>query len=206
MDRRPIRIAESRPQTGEIHLLRLYSIENRDAAAAFKDYAVFIRRDNRPALKDDEYLIRDLVGLRVAVGDSIVGEVVGVVLPSDLCDTASVASKMHSLLEIKLHSQKRLSLVPFVPAVVTKVDMVAGTVVVDPPPGLLDLTYEETKRIVIRGFLPEVATIDPQVRKWLETVYPFADVNTAASPRRISGITTKANQRRLLFSRTARRR
>ena len=192
--------------------MRLQSIETRDAAGAFKDYAVYIRRDSRPALAEDEFLIRDLVGLKVAVGDEIVGDVVGVVLPSDLCDTATIASKMHSLLEVKLLSQQKLTLVPFVPAVVTKVDVVSGKVVVDPPPGLLDLTYEETKRVVIRGFLPEVSSINPQVRRWLETVHPSTEKNPLESTRRtgqsppITRPEMKLKPRRLLTSRGSRRR
>lgn len=191
--------------------MRLQSIETRDAAAVFKDYVVYIRRDHRPVLKEDEYLIRDLVGLRVTVGGAIVGEVVGVVLPSDLCDTASIASKMHSLLEVKLLSQKKLTLVPFVPAVVTKVDTVAGAIVMDPPQGLLDLTYEETKRVVIRGFLPEISSIDPQVRKWLETIHPSAEISVLTPTQpinrqpKISRPEIMPKQRRRLVSRASRR-
>lgn len=182
--------------------MKLQSVDTRDAAAMFKDYLVYIRRDNRPDLSQNEFMVRDLVGLRVAVGGAVVGEIVGVVLPSDLCESAAIASKMHSLLEVKLTSSKKLTLVPFVPSVVTGVDLSSRQVTVDPPVGLLDLTYEESKRVVIRGFLPEVASIMPEVRRWLEAVYPVSYEFTARcrpQPPQNPSLSKRSNRKHILL-------
>lgn len=85
-----------------------------------------------------------------------IGKVVGVVPPDELCNPEA-AKFMHSLLEIQKRDSKQLVLVPFVPHIVVHVDISNGVVLIDPPDGLLDLTYEEFKRVVIRGLLPENA-------------------------------------------------
>ena len=70
----------------------------------------------------------------------------------------SVALLMHAMLEIqKFGPKNELCLIPFVPAIVIDVDYKTNSIYVDPPNGLLDLTYIEIKKIVIRGFLPLIA-------------------------------------------------
>ena len=52
----------------------------------------------------------------------------------------------------------RLCLIPLVPSIVTHVDIATNTIILNPPKGLLDLTYEEKIKVGgIRGFLPENA-------------------------------------------------
>ena len=124
----------------------------------------------------------------------LVGVVVGVVPPDELCDPAA-AKLMHAMLEIKLlpkaaskggqstqqttTSTKKnkdknslftsndltspplpnlLCLIPLVPSIVTHVDISTNTIILNPPKGLLELTYEEKIKVGgIRGFLPEFA-------------------------------------------------
>lgn len=171
---RAVIVTSSRKQSNSIYLIALESITTRDVAERFKEYSVYIRKDKRPHLDKDEYLVRDLVGMESVVTVNgiarVVGIVAGVVLPSDLCETLTIASKMHSLLEIKTASN-RLCLIPFVPEIVTSVNVQTKTIFLSPPDGLLDLTYEEPDKYVIRGYLPEFATISVENRKWLETLH-----------------------------------
>ena len=50
-----------------------------------------------------------------------------------------------------------LCLIPLVPKIVISVDIDLKRIVLDPPKGLLELTYVEKLKYVLRGFLPERA-------------------------------------------------
>jgi len=77
---------------------------------------------------EDSWYERDLVGLKaVTVGGDEVGEV-----------TALQSGAAQDLLVVRL-TDGRKALVPFVTAIVPEVDVDGGRVVLDPPPGLLDL-------------------------------------------------------------------
>ena len=108
----------------------------------------------------------------------------GVVPPSELCPP-SVAHLMHSVLEISLFltdedrhragddggdgdaaASSPLCLVPFVPQICTFVDAQNRAIMADIPDGLLELTYTERRRVVIRGFLPAAcASLNEQQRR-----------------------------------------
>lgn len=59
-------------------LLKLESIDDRDAAETLRDALIFVPRDALPPLAPGEYYLSDLVGLTVVGPDGIVGEVVEV--------------------------------------------------------------------------------------------------------------------------------
>jgi len=82
-----------------------------------------------PAVDPDEFNDYELIGLDVA---TVAGEPVGVV--------ADVLHQGQDLLVIRPDRPGAAEvLVPFVAALVPEVDVKAGRVVIDPPPGLLDL-------------------------------------------------------------------
>jgi 16S rRNA processing protein RimM len=77
---------------------------------------------------DETWYERDLVGLKAVTVDGVdVGEV-----------TALESRPAQDLLVLRL-PDGREALVPFVTAIVPEVDIKGGRVVLDPPPGLLDL-------------------------------------------------------------------
>ena len=183
---RPIKIESGRKQAGNTYLVKFECVNSRLGAAAFKSYGVFVRLDNRPELKVDEYLVRDLVDMycytevidkgkdgKISSKRSVlVGQVIGVVPPDELCDPA-MAKLMHAMLEMRLAgTEDKLCLIPLVPSIVTSVDVKAMRMIIDPPSGLLDFTYlEKKKKIVIRGFLPErAAHLSKEDRKYLNKV------------------------------------
>ena len=186
---RPIKIESGRKQAGNCYLVKFDCVNSRLGAAAFKNYGVFVRLDNRPVLQTDEYLVRDLVDMNcyTSVEDTtrkvrkdgekvmmnvLVGQVIGVVPPDELCDPA-MAKLMHAMLEIRLAGgEDRLCLIPLVPSIVTSVDVKTMRMIIDPPTGLLDFTYlEKKKKIVIRGFLPEKASyLTKEDRRYLMKV------------------------------------
>ena len=181
---RPITVAEGRPATDGVYLIKFTGIASRSMARALRDFSVYTRAEARPELGSDEYLIRDLVGAEVwnldaaENEDALVGTVEGVVPPDELC-SPSVAQFMHAMLEVRVYASKNkeLVLIPLVPAIVSSVERGGAGMGVDegaiarvnihPPSGLLDLTYTETVRVSLRGFLPACATISDDGRTQL---------------------------------------
>jgi 16S rRNA processing protein RimM len=180
---RAISVISGRKQVDDIYLLQFDHISSRTAAAVLKNYDVYVKTSDRPALGMDEYLVRELVGLlcyvdskedqtqksksslhpgKLVGGTSrvVVGEVVGVVPAEELCSSAAMASLMHAMLEVRKINSKELCLIPFVPSIVLSVDLAGCALLLDPPKGLLQLTYmEKEKEVAIKGFLPERAAL-----------------------------------------------
>lgn len=201
---RAVQIISSRKQSDNTYLVFLNQINSRLAALAFKRYVVYVKEEDRPALQDDEYLIRDVVGMqcylysdfqRVAATPhsdydlstiTPIGVVVGIIPPDELCDT-TFARLMHAQLELELfvqsnhhhhqqqatnnESKKLLCMVPFVPSIVPVVNVANQCLFIDPPLGLLEMTYnDKPKRVVIRGYLPEfIDRLTDEAREYLRT-------------------------------------
>jgi len=130
----PLTVATMRWHSGTL-LVRFAGVRDRDAAAALGGTWLTVDSGTLAAPEDpDEFRDHDLVGLSVRTVD---GTVVG-----------TVEDVLH-------HGQDMLAvrplgggdggtagsgeiLVPFVKAIVTEVDVAAGVLVIDPPPGLLN--------------------------------------------------------------------
>lgn len=130
-----LRIATSRWHSGRL-LVRFDGVTDRNAAEALRGSLLTIDSDDSgsPAEPDDEaddgdlWWDRDLVGLRAQTPTGAeLGEVVDV-----------VHSPAGEILAIRRPDGGE-HLVPFVREIVPTVDPAAGHLVVDPPPGLLDL-------------------------------------------------------------------
>lgn len=172
---RAIRLESARRQVDLQWLVVIEGITSRLGAAALKSYSVFVKKSDRPQLSDNEYLIRDLVGMSCYLAPSssamptttttttndatnVVATAIdsnkshspslpfatveGVVPAEELGGTLS--HLMHSMLELRLGGDSnQLCLIPLVPQIVTLVDIENNRIEIDPPIGLLDLTYEE---------------------------------------------------------------
>jgi 16S rRNA processing protein RimM len=98
---------------------RLAGCGDRDQAAKLRGREVALRRESLPQAQQDEYYWADLVGLEVVNAESAsLGKV-----------TALFSNGAHDVMRIGAGKGERL--VPFVPAVVRKVDLVAGRIEVD---------------------------------------------------------------------------
>jgi 16S rRNA processing protein RimM len=122
----PLVLRSARDNNG-ILLLGFEHTEDRTGAEALRGIKLLAE-----VLAGDEeeevWYERDLVGLKaVTVGGIEVGEV-----------TALQSRPAQDLLVLRL-VDGREALVPFVSAIVPEVDITGGRVVLDPPPGLLDL-------------------------------------------------------------------
>ncbi|MGE0260248.1 MAG: ribosome maturation factor RimM [Alphaproteobacteria bacterium] len=102
-------------------------IDDRDRAEALRGLRLYLPRSALPPPEEDEYYHADLIGLTAALPDGAVLGTVRAVHDFGAGDT----------LEIERASGPPL-MVPFTRAVVPVVDLDAGRLVIDPPPGLLD--------------------------------------------------------------------
>lgn len=247
---RPVRVVTCRRQgladdTAPTLLLQLEGVTTRTLAEQFRHYDVYGRKSGRDHLLENEYLVRDLVGLRcyhvndrqavehsrtattlensaskesTVAPPSPIARIVGVVPPDELCDSPVAAKLMHAQLELEIlagsrygyqhavpstesmatksassgqqavtpgrqrratgqdigpsasHKRAQLCLVPMVPSIVVIVDLARRCVFLDPPAGLLELTYQlQVKPRAVKGFLPErIGTLSELERQYLQ--------------------------------------
>jgi 16S rRNA processing protein RimM len=127
--RGPLTVSESRWHSGRL-LVRFAGYADRTSAEDLRGtLLVMDSAEVRPAADPDEFHDYELIGLDVA---TVAGDPVGVV--------ADVLHQGQDLLVISpVRPGAENILVPFVAALVPEVDVKAGRLVIDPPPGLLDL-------------------------------------------------------------------
>jgi 16S rRNA processing protein RimM len=128
-ERGPLTVAASRWHSGRL-LVRFAGRADRDAAQALRDTVLSIDSSELAALGDpEEFYDHELIGLRV---ETRTGELVGTV--------ADVLHHGQDLLVVHAAGERSGAeiLIPFVAEMVPEVDVSAGRLVIDPPPGLLD--------------------------------------------------------------------
>ncbi len=126
----PVTVKAVRWQSGEL-IVRFDGIRDRTAAAELRGTWLSVDSDTLAAPEDpDEFRDHELVGLSVRTAG---GSVVGVV--------TDVLHHGQDLLAVRPAAGAGTAeiLVPFVKAIVTDVDVAGGVLVIDPPPGLIDL-------------------------------------------------------------------
>jgi 16S rRNA processing protein RimM len=126
--RGPLTVSSSRWHSGRL-LVRFDGCADRASAEDLRGTMLVMDSAEVPPAEDpDEFNDYELIGLDVA---TVAGEPVGVV--------ADVLHQGQDLLVIRPHRPGAgEALVPFVAALVPEVDVKAGRLVIDPPPGLLD--------------------------------------------------------------------
>ena len=124
--RGPLTVAGHR-WNGQVLLLALDGVESREAAEALRDTELHVPVAELPALEDDVFYDHQLVGLAARLPDG-----------TELGTVDAVRHEGADLLVVRRAEGGQL-LVPFVTAIVPTVDLAGGSLVVDPPEGLLDL-------------------------------------------------------------------
>ena len=111
-----------------IFVLSLEGISSRSSAEKIIGWKLVIPIDSRPSLSEDEYHYFDLIGLEARRGPqkTLIGYV------TDLIKGGN------DLLEIELVEGKKV-LVPFVKEIVPEIAIKEKWVLINPPPGLLEL-------------------------------------------------------------------
>ncbi len=111
-----------------IYVLSIEEVANRSSAEKIVGWKLVIPIDNRPKLSQDEYHYFDLIGLEARKGTkkTLIGYV------TDLIKGGN------DLLEIELLEGKKV-LVPFVKEIIPEIEIKEKWLLINPPPGLLEL-------------------------------------------------------------------
>lgn len=126
-ERGPLTVRTVREHKGRL-LVRFDGVEDRNGAEALRGILLTVDAATAGETEDGEWWDHDLVGLAAVTTD---GTPLGTVT-----DVVHVPGA--PLLAIEGTDGREL-LVPFVAAIVPEVDVAGGRLVVDPPPGLLDI-------------------------------------------------------------------
>ena len=142
-------------------LIQLQGIYNRTEAQKLKGATLYYATQQDTVIREEDMLVSDLVGLEVLLDDeTVVGTVDGIVLAEEMC---AIPGLGHDMLEVVVASKeakpktgvpKDLVLIPLVPEIVPKIDLSEKIIIIDPPAGLLDLTYIRDEKVQIKGLLP----------------------------------------------------
>jgi len=116
-------------------IARLEGIVDRNQAEALRGMRLYLPRAALPPTADEEYYHADLIGLEAALGDGTPLGQVRAIHDFGAGDT----------LEIERPAGPP-AMVPFTRAIVPVVDLAAGRLVVDPPPGLIDEPVPSRRR------------------------------------------------------------
>jgi 16S rRNA processing protein RimM len=108
-------------------IARLPGIENRNQTEALRGLRLFLPREALPTPEPEEYYHADLIGLEAELADGTPIGRVRAVHDFGAGDT----------LEIERQGMPP-AMVPFTRAIVPVVEIEAGRLIIDPPPGLLD--------------------------------------------------------------------
>jgi 16S rRNA processing protein RimM len=108
-------------------IARLSGVEDRNQAEALRGLRLYLPRSALPQTEADEYYHADLIGLEAVLGDGTLVGRIRAVHDFGAGDTLELARPGASPV-----------MVPFTRAVVPSVELAAGRLVLDPPPGLFD--------------------------------------------------------------------
>jgi len=125
----------------ELFVIRLEGVHDRNSAEALVGQELLVPAADRPKLAKGEFHLLDLVGLEVRLLESSdptsasPGRLIGTV--KDLIHAGN------DLLEVEPVGGGTPLWIPFVEAIVPRVELNAGWIGITPPPGLLELAHSE---------------------------------------------------------------
>ena len=126
-ERGPLTVARTRPHHGRL-LVQFAEVEDRNTAETLRGTLLVVDAASAGETDEGEWWDHDLIGLTAVTTDG-----------TKLGSVDDVVHVPGSPLLSIVDDDGREVLVPFVTAFVPEVDVAGGRIVVDPPPGLLDL-------------------------------------------------------------------
>lgn len=163
---RQIKLLEGRHRHEDEYLVRLDGVRDRDEAQRLRGSILYVRAEQQVAPEQEEYIISDLVGLDVFLRNdsrdskdrTFAGTVGGIVFAEDIGFAPGMGHDMMEVVMPRGHGgtpsfRDELVLIPMVPEIVLDIDLENRAVYIDPPHGLLDLTYVREERTRTKAFL-----------------------------------------------------
>lgn len=129
-----------------IYVVQLKGIEDRKSAEALRGYKLLVLQSDRPQLEADEYHVSELIGL--VIYHQLTGEKVGIINNiffggNDILEVQLIVAANHAEIQQESSEKKKTKsqtvLIPFVKEIVPVVDLKAGRIEINPPPGLLEI-------------------------------------------------------------------
>ncbi|HAX74642.1 MAG TPA: ribosome maturation factor RimM [Cyanobacteria bacterium UBA11372] len=131
-----------------VYVIKLAGVEDCNQAEALRNCKLMVPASDRPLLEEDEYHVRDLIGLEVF--NQLTGEKLGIVVDlipagNDLLEVQIYQAEAEALADTSNEenepskSQPTTVLIPFVQEIVPVVDLEQKRIEIAPPPGLLEL-------------------------------------------------------------------
>ncbi len=111
-----------------IFVIKFRGVSDRTSAEKLIGHKLLVPTSDRPKLKNGEFHLLDLIGLKVKLEPE--GTIIGKVI--------DLTTAGNDLLNIELIGGRKV-LIPFVKAIVPEVKLNEGWLKITPPPGLLDL-------------------------------------------------------------------
>ena len=115
----------------ESFIIKFKEINNRNEAEKLKGYKVLVRVKSIPKLNDNEFHLTELVNLQVKILEKKQLNTIGTII--------NLENEKNNLLVIKLFKNEKKVLIPFVKEIVPVIDIKNKFIIIQPPPGLLEL-------------------------------------------------------------------
>eukprot|EP00871_Galdieria_phlegrea_P003415 jgi/Galph1/4074/GphlegSOOS_G2746.1 len=151
---RPVFLVNGRKASQEnMFIIRLKHVDSREQALELRGTQLFVRSGEALELQQEEYLAKSLIGLKAwdIQTTQLLGKVVNVYTREEVLSYSIQGAQ--DLLELQLED-RRFVYIPFVKALIPEIDLENGHIWVDPPQGLLGLSFERIKKPPrIRGYL-----------------------------------------------------
>ncbi len=110
-------------------VIKLSGVDNIETAEQLKEKDVFIIRKDAPALPEDTYYVKDLIGLKVEDEE---GKILGTL-------TEVTLGAAQDIYMVQLDRENRMFPIPAVSEFIRKIDLEKGTITVKLIEGLMDL-------------------------------------------------------------------
>ena len=115
----------------ESFVITFKGINNRNQAENLKGHKILVKVDAIPKLNKGEFHLTELINLNVKILENNELHIIGKVI--------NLVNEKNNLLVIQLLKNKKEVLIPFVKEIVPVVDIKEQFIILNPPPGLLEL-------------------------------------------------------------------
>ncbi len=115
----------------ESFVITFKEIKSRNEAEKLRGYKILVKVDQIPKLNKEEFHLTELVNLKVKILENNKLLTIGKVI--------NLENEKNNLLVIKLLKNDKEVLVPFVKEIIPEIDIKKKFLIINPPPGLLEL-------------------------------------------------------------------